>query len=1623
MAKFQQILEKYRKISYSERDKGDRFERLMQAFLQSYPVYRNELERVWMWNEFPGRDSLGGNDVGIDIVARTYSGDYWAIQCKCYDENTKIDKAAVDTFLSTSSRSFVDEEGRTQRFSFRLWIDTTRNGFTSNAQEAFVNQDIQTKRLGYGELLSADIDWDELDKGITGEAVLTNKKTIRPHQQEAIDRAHEYFKTKERGKLIMACGTGKTFTALKIAERETEGKGTILFLVPSIALLGQTLREWNYDAEEKINAVCICSDAEVSKVKRKKEDDTDGFVVSELAMPASTNVAEIKRQFKAIKTRREGMTVVFSTYQSIERIAEAQKAIGKDAYFDLIVCDEAHRTTGVIEAMQEESVFVKVHNAEFLIGKRRLYMTATPRIYSESSHTKAAEKDAILCSMDDPAMYGDEIYRIGFGEAVERQLLSDYKVLVLTLSDDQVSPELQRSLESKSSEINVDDAAKLIGCINALSKKTLMDSKMLNETDPEPMRRAVAFCPTIKLSKKTSGAFNVCRDAYYNTLLPNERAEIVNVEADHVDGSMGASIRDQKLQWLKDTPNDEHECRILTNVRCLSEGVDVPSLDAVLFLSPRNSQVDVVQSVGRVMRRAPGKKYGYIIIPVVVPSDVKPEDALNDNERFKVVWTVLNALRAHDDRFNAIVNKIELNKKKPDNILVGGTLFGGSSSMNYEAESPAEYLRGGESVIERNSEIARQLMLKFEELKAVIYAKMVQKVGNKRYWEQWAADVAKIAERHIVRINNLIETDEKASKLFERFLNGLHKNINPSVSRDTAVEMLAQHLITQPVFEALFENYSFAQNNAMSKSLSHMVELLNERIDEEDNQRLERFYKNVRQRVEGIDNAEAKQKIVVELYDTFFRTAFPKVVEQLGIVYTPVEVVDFIVHSVEKVLNREFGRSFTDENVNIIDPFTGTGTFITRLLQSGLIKPEDLERKYTREIKANEIVLLAYYIASVNIENTYHDLMGENAEYRSFDGICLTDTFQIGEDANEDKLFSDLFPQNSKRVQAQKRTPIHVVIGNPPYSVGQKSANDNAQNQSYPNLEKRIESTYVVESSVVNKNSLYDSYIKAFRWATDRLDKQCGGVIGFVTNGAWLDSNSGEGFRKSIENEFSAIYVFNLRGNCRTQGELRRKEAGNVFGLGSRTPIAITILVKQPNHSGKAKIHYYDIGDYLSREDKLSIISKTKHIDNLDLVDLHPNEHGDWINQRNDKFSEYIPIECEKKYSFNNIAYYNLFSQGIGTSRDAWVYGFSKFRVLLNMKQTIEFYNEQVELLMQKDKGDIMDFVRSNDGHKISWSSSLIPKLEKGIKCHFQKNKIVCASYRPFCKQYLYVGEMFIHRRAHWDSIFPSDSSENLVICTSSIGSNKEASVLISNCIVDLHFNGDTQCFPLYYYEKRNVQEQTLFDNEQDEYVRRDAVSDFILKQARAIYGPRVQKEDIFYYVYGFLHSEKYRETFAADLKKMLPRIPLVDSPQDFWAFSEAGRRLADLHLNYETIEPYRKCITVFGAYDNINYRVEKMRFVNKADKTKIQYNSQITIEKIPLEAYEYVVNGKSAIEWIMERYAITTDKASGITNNPNDWADEHNDEKYIYNLLLRIINLSVQTVEIVKNLPDVKFE
>ncbi|MCR4995193.1 MAG: DEAD/DEAH box helicase family protein [Bacteroidales bacterium] len=1629
------ILSEIRLKSMTEREKGTDFERLMKLWFLTDPRY-SELEKVWLWEEFPCRKEFGGKDLGIDLVARTEYGDYWAIQCKCYAEDAQIDKGAVDSFLANASRTFTDPETfQTKEFSNLIWVQTTLKRWGPNAEAAIQGLSKPFNRISLYDLEISVVDWEKLKKGLYGDKAKLPGKQPRPHQLIAMSKAYEYFVTQghDRGKLIMACGTGKTYTALKIMEQNTPKDGFVLFLVPSIALLGQTLNAWMADKQDDLRAVCVCSDAKVTR-EMHEADDEDASVV-DLAVPATTDTRKILRQLKKYD-KEQNRTVIFSTYQSIDVVKEAIDLYKREV--DLIICDEAHRTTGAILKNREESNFTKVHNNDFIKAAKRLYMTATPRLYSANVKVKAKENENIdvLCSMDDEQIYGQEFHRLTFNEAVSQGLLADYKVLVLTVSEEDIPETIRTHIKEKYnrakekerlSELNFDDATKLIGCINGLSKRIKGDEGITKEQDPMIMRRAVAFCQTINPSKSNPSFastnlakyFGAISQEYKSTLREDEYKEVVNVKAKHIDGGMDANTRNEKIAWLKQEAEDPNECRVLCNVRCLSEGVDVPALDAVLFLSPRNSEVEVVQSVGRVMRSFKGKKYGYIIIPVIVPNDVKPEEALNDNERFKVVWDILNALRSHDENFNAHVNQINLNKKRPPKITVGGVPRGSYTIGNGAPNDRAVHLS--------NDDVARQLDLQFGELQNGIYARLVEKVGDKLYWENWAKDIGQIAQKFIDRIELLIKENANAHKYFEDFIGGLHKNINDSIDEGQAVEMLAQHMITRPVFDALFKDYEFVNNNAVSRSMQDMLEVLESEGLEMDTAVLDKFYMSVRNNVSNIDNLEGKQTIIKNLYEKFFKGAFPKTVEKLGIVYTPVECVDFIIHSVEDILQSEFGTSLTNENVHILDPFTGTGTFITRLMQSGLIKPEDMRRKYLNEIHCNEIVLLAYYIADVNIEAVYHDIMHPD-EYEMYDGICLTDTFQLNEHGDND-IFSQLFPENSERLKKQKKAPVRVIIGNPPYSVGQNSANDNAKNLKYVHLDKRIADTYVNATTDKGRTvqSLYDSYIKAFRWASDRIAQiKDGGIVAFISNGAWLDSNSGEGFRKCIQAEFTSIYVLNLRGNQRTSGELSRKEGGKIFGSGSRTPITITFLVKNPAKLGKATIHYHDIGDYLTRDQKLKMVRDFRSISQVEWHTINPNEKSDWINLRDGVFDSNIIIGDKKE---KKTAFFSIFSAGDITHRDVWCYDSSKHCLAQRMQETISFYNTEKEKCHScKSLDEVMKLV-STDETKIKWDQKLYEHALRGIEEKFDSSNIRLASYRPFFKQWLYYDKSFNWSQYQLPKLFPYSTSENKLICWTM---GTKSSAIITNNLLDLHYNGDVLAFPLYWYEENKHREKTLFDGEtEDSYIRRDGITDWILKEVRKRYGTSsITKEMIFYYVYGLLHSEDYRTRFAADLKKSLPRIPIVERVEDFMDFYKYGKKLADLHLNYETVAPCPGVVVrgdrkVTGDESDYEYFWvwDKMRFKSKQDKSVIIYNGNITIENIPEKAYEYVVNGKSAIEWIVERYCVSQDKKSLIKNDANDWAKEHNKPRYILDLLLSVINVSVQTVDIVKALPKLKFD
>jgi len=1631
----------------------------MRSWLLSDPRYSN-LTDVWLWEDFPCRKDFGGKDTGIDLVARTDSGQYWAIQCKCYSESAVIDKPAVDSFLATSSRQFLDVDTlQTTSFAQRLWISTT-NHWGTNAEEAIQNQNPPFNRVGLVDLQTSPVDWQLLLDGLKGKDAMLPGKQPREHQLRAMSAAHTYFQDHDRGKLIMACGTGKTYTALKIAEQMLPDRGLVLFLVPSISLLGQTLNAWCADAAKPIKGVCICSDAKASRKIKKDFDDTQDSVV-DLAVPATTNPKSIAKQL-GLYRNHDGLTVVFSTYQSIEAVYAAQAETLKESggsygTFDLIVCDEAHRTTGVKLSNADESNFTKIHDADYIKGRKRLYMTATPRLYGENAKAKASEKDAALCSMDDTALYGDEFFRVNFSYAVEHGLLTDYKVLVLTVNEDDLPENVLKNIKDpNNTELNFDDTSKLIGVINGLSKIIRGDNRVTWDNDPCVMQRAIAFCSAIGDAKSPGTSVNtslvlpkIC-ETYRDSIDPEEREHVVEVSARHIDGSMNSQTRNEQLAWLAEDNLAENECRVLTNVRCLSEGIDVPALDAVLFLSSRNSQVDVVQSVGRVMRNfrkgQPGeKKYGYIIIPIVVPSDVKPEDALDNNVYFSTVWSILNALRSHDDCFNAEVNKIALNKNKTSKVVVGGPGIGHNAIGDSQDLRDAQHLE--------DAEVARQLQIRFGEMQQGIYAKLVEKCGDRLYWENWSKKVGLIARKFIERIAKLVQNVPALKSEFAIFIKGLQENLNPSVDEGQAIEMLAQHLISQPVFDALFQDYNFINNNAVSRSMHRMIELLSEVGGfDKDTAELEQFYESVRVNVGNIDNLDGKQTIIKNLYEKFFKGAFPLTVEKLGIVYTPVECVDFIIHSVNDILKREFNTTLSGENVHIIDPFTGTGTFITRLLQSGLIKPEDMERKYLHEIHCNEIVLLAYYIADVNIEAVYHDLMKPD-HYVNYDGICLTDTFQLAESA-QPTLSQEFFRENSEGVLRQKRAPIRVIIGNPPYSVGQKSANDNAANLSYPVLDKRIADTYASKSVATLNKSLYDSYIKAFRWASDRIaNNPDGGIVSFISNGSWLDGLGQDGFRACLETEFSDIYVLNLRGNQRTSGELSRKEGGKIFGGGYRTPIAITFLVKNPAKAGqKATIHYHDIGDYLTREQKLDLVKKFRsvHSRSLDWQIIEPTDRHDWINQRDGLFDTLLPLSPNKKFNYNAQSFFTTVAIGSVSNRDAWAYNFSKSILSDNVNRSIDFFNAQVVVLQQGfSDGSISSVEDLNaDPTKISWTRSLKRRAEKGEELSFDKNCMELASYRPFCKQNLYYAKELIEAAGIFKSLLPTSNSQNIFIGVSGVGHQKPFSTFITDSITDLQVLDKIQCFPLYWYEERKDTAKSLFDDDllEEKYIRRDGISDWILKEVRKRFGnsKAITKEHIFYYVYGILHSPQYRERFAADLKKSLPRIPIVDKVEDFMAFYKAGKALAELHLNYEQVPPSPDVIShiadaefieptaeaPFGYTIYDHYAVDKMTFPkvrNEAgklvsDKSRIIYNGNITIENIPAKAYEYIVNGKSAIEWIMERYAITQDSKSLIINDPNTWSREHENPTYIFDLLLSVINLSVQTVDIVNSLPKLNF-
>ena len=1535
-----------------QRERGTLFEKLTLAYLKNEPTYKALYQNVWLLSEVPESYGIPKKDTGVDLVAEQKNGDLVAIQAKFY--TNKVGKAEINSFVAELGKSYYQ----------RGLIVSTMDDWNSNARETIDQNEKGIEIIGLSDLRNSQIDWSQFNFERPENVVVKKPKKLRDYQQTAKENALAHFKENDRGQLIMAPGTGKTFTSLKISEalsKDKDGPFKVLYLVPSIQLLTQTLRGWNNDTELTMTSMAVTSDRDASR----GTDGTEDIKASDIGYPATTSSKKILQNWHDFESlpKPTDMLVVFSTYQSIEVIGEAQKEGFPE--FDFIISDEAHRTTGAHEAAKEASAFSKVHSNNNVKGLKRMYQTATPKIYGESAKKNAKDKSILLSSMDDESKYGEVFFRMGFGQAVSRDILTDYKVMVLAVDEAAIQKDMQRTLADPENGLNIDDVGRIVGIWNGMMRRNGYKNPIKNSPyDGAPLERAIAFTRTIEESKKVSSQFEEVVNEYISEAIEDES---IHLSMRHADGKMNALQKGEILDWLANPNKPADEARIVSNVRFLTEGIDIPTLDAVIFLSPKKSQVDIVQAVGRIMRKAEGKDYGYIILPIVIPTGEKPETILDNNKNYETVWQVINALRSVDERFEAMIDK--LNMAKPKQLKVIGV--GSAPDQVNDQDKTTE-----------NTPVQTELEFEWDKFEGAIFGKIVQKVGDRKYLENWSKDVAKIAERQINWIKNkLSDKKDPISLEFKKFVSSLQHNINESIDENQAAEMLSQHLITKPIFEALFSEYSFVNQNPVSQAMELIVLELEKAGFAKEQENLEPLYESVRMRAEGIEKAEDKQKIIVTLYDKFFKTAFKATTERLGIVFTPIEVVDFIIHSVDDVLKKHFGKSLASKDVHILDPFTGTGTFIVRTLtylkeqmDAGEISLADITRKFTQELHANEIVLLSYYIAAINIEATFDEINGNEEVYVPFEGIVLTDTFESTE--TEDTLDDDYFGTNDERLKRQKKVPITVIMGNPPYSAKQNNEDGNQIRVNYPNLDRCLRKDWIETSTATNKNGLLDSYIRALRWSANQLKGN--GVIGFITNSSFLDGVAMDGMRKSLVKEFSDIYVIDLKGQIRRRSREQTKiEGGNIFDI--MTGVAITILIKDESYEGDGNVHYLNVGNSLSKQDKLHNLVNWRSIAHVKerFVTLVPNRKGDWLNQRNSNFDDLIQLGNKK----TNDSLFLDYTGGLKTGRDAWSWGFSRVDVEQKMKNSINYYNNHLG-----DKN-----VYSLETDALSWTRSLKQRFERCEKQIYDDQRMYIGMYRPFTKKYIYYAQAWVDMQYKMPSVLPVSNSKNQMISLSNKTEGKKFTSLMVNVLPDINlFAGGSQNVPELLYDAMGSF---------------SAIRPEVLKKLAGL-----NQSNIMYYLYGVFHSPQYEKIYGRDLAKSFPRVPNLKNKQ---GFIQIGCRLAELHLNYEN-QPIWEGVEV--EISKPDYRVKKMKHPKKGILDTIIFNDSITIKNIPEKAYEYIVNGRSAIEWIIDQYQVKTDRKSGITDDPNEFSD---DSKYILNLLLSVITVSMRTLELIDELPE----
>ena len=1573
---------------------GRLFERLVRSFLKADRLYADKFEDVWLWDDWPNRRE---SDPGVDLVAKEKDGSLCAIQCKFYGNKT-LTKSDIDSFLEAGSRS---------EFQSMMLVYTGR-GYGKKVQEALAGHKCNV--VNFESLASSHIDWPDLAAGLT-EVRRKEPHDLWEHQRDALDDVVMGLEKHDRGQLLMACGTGKTLTSLRIAERIVGKGGLVLYAVPSISLMHQAIRYWSEQRTIPHAYVGVCSDPKVS------HGESVDIPIVEMEIGVSTDENRIA---STLEKHRDRMTVVFTTYQSMGAVVKAQKI--SDVPFDLVLCDEAHRTTGA----ESGSSFTLVHGDKNIRADKRIYMTATPRIYKAAAKTKADQADRELYSMDDdtPAFpYGPVLHRLSFSDAIDRRLLTDYKVIVLGVAEEYGGRALQKLIAATTNEgdINLTDAARMLGLYRVLENPE-------PENNVRPLQTAIVYTNRVRDSERFSRSFE-------SLVLEDGIRGRFGCDARHVDGKQNATERAGALQWLRDSKADAGECRVVSNARCLSEGVDVPSLDVISFLNPKSSQVEIIQAVGRVMRKSKGKNHGYVVIPIGIPPGAKSETILNEKKTFEIIWNVLRALRSHDSQMGVEANTLDLKKR-----MISKVKWIGIDRKGRRRDSPddAETFPLGELDVPAEA----------------LYSRIVDEVGDRQYFERWARDVADVVPRIQERIG-VVVSGGPAREKFDAYMAGLRDIIHDELTYTEGIEMLAQHMVTRRIFNAMFGTDDFATSNPMSVALDGVLgELRSHGLDTELRD-LEKFYRSIERRVEGLDSHDARQPVISELYGTFFKKAFPKMAKRLGVVYTPTDVVDFILRSVDHVLRENFGRGLTDEGVNVIDPFTGAGTFIARMMSNdmGLIRDGDIERKYRMETFANEIVLLAYYIAAVNCESVYAQRTGR---FQQFEGLSFTDTFNP---CNLDEYSGDIMAGSKRRIRRQRAADITCIVGNPPYSAGQRSANEDNQNTRHHMVEQRIKDTYTSKARVVGYTGAIlnpnNSYMKALRWASDRIGES--GVIGFITPSAWIIGSAEVGIRACLQKEFTDVYCFDLRGNAKLRGDAWRREGDKIFGEGSREATTIVILVKNPAKTG-CTIHYHDIGNYLSREQKLGKVRDMVDVSGVPWSPIDPNKYHDWVEQRGKEADDWENLAAmgskDGKRGRTDHVMFHQYTNGLSTHRDGWVYNTSRAKLIENMKRTIDYCNNQ----------DPNNF--KIDVKRAKWSKELSRDMKKrGLPLKFDEGRIRTALYRPFFKQLVHL-DVFVSTPNDIPKFFPRGDMKNPAIMVPD-KIKGEFSAMITDTTPDRHIHEASQAFPLKVGKKQSRENVRPAESIQHPASSResgdhstgqnqggiilgvhngcdtrsrdsppragipdvgdemtDNITDWTLERYRTVYNDyTITKEDIFYYTYGVLHSPDFRKKYQAFLKRGIPNIPMAP---DFRAFEQAGRALADLHLNYET-GPRYDLGQPLTTIPNAPKKVEFGRKLRDDSSTKTTTDStKLVIDRITvydnLPHIQYNVSGLTPLGWLaapngtkrVSRYSYTKDDITGIENYPL----EGKSGEEVREIVERLAYVGVESDRIIAGLP-----